>query len=202
MGKSSIGSPRRKCEALAPPRKPVNRNAPKTEVRGMTYKTVLANRTIPIPGMTLSPYPSRKTVSATSCAFADVAAPSRSRMSAANALMIRRVQTHILDFNTLELPASKVPFPSRVYDSSAPPSHKQHLCFHPQGVPRYQPVVVFSTSQPTRVGDAVEIGRTALSTVCRVTGMFDARYEREGTSQITWGGPPFHCEQMRQDDPA
>src|SRR6185369_4609439 len=91
------GLPTRACVATAPPKYPVSRIAPNTEVRGIMYRIVDATSTTPSGMIEDSGYPSCMVPSTTGAGLKNFATPSAKRNNEIKPLMMRPVHTLALE---------------------------------------------------------------------------------------------------------
>src|SRR6185295_11831449 len=95
---------------MAPPRYPVRRIAPRTDVRGTTYATTEARSTTPRGTMELSGYPSFNVPSTTKESFSSLMTASKVRNSTTNPLRTRPVQIFARDLDPYDPPPAAASF--------------------------------------------------------------------------------------------
>src|SRR5262249_364334 len=97
-GKMNHGFSSRTWVAVAPPRYPVSRIAPRIEVRGITKRITQISSTIPRGTTNLAEYPTWVVPSTAGARFIAFTPPSKNRNNTINALMMRPL--HRLVFET------------------------------------------------------------------------------------------------------
>src|SRR5580700_3928367 len=102
------GSPTRKLVAVAPPRSPVIKIAPRTEVFGTTYTIQESSSSTPMVTIWLSGYPYRGIPSTTGAALISFIVALKSINSTGKALMTRPIHSIFFDAGTAEAADSAI----------------------------------------------------------------------------------------------